>query len=183
MVFSFVSYLKIKNEISMMETTKDQLEMGKCIYVIGEAGAGKSTFIANNYMSDDFFRIEFPRAFLDELKSTGEVEMELLLETYNQLVGDLLDAFFDNKTLVVEFCAGTENDEEYRKLIERSSSAGIHTSLVMLTCDDDKREERLLGAVDESSYVSSLLLQPHVLEIYEGVVESIEMSKNMGLVS
>ncbi|MEB2780204.1 ATP-binding protein [Algoriphagus sp. C2-6-M1] len=160
----------------------DQLDMGKVIYVVGENGAGKSTFIAKNYRSDDFFIVEFPAEFLEELKGTGDVEIDLLIGTYNQLNGDMLEAFFEGKSVVIEVCADSAGEEPFTNLIERSTKIGIHTSLVMIACDADKREVRLIGAENEPGYFSSSLLFPYVLEIYEGFVESIELSKNMGFV-
>ena len=167
----------------MIQTYENELEMGGCIYVLGEKGAGKSTFISDNYQGDKFYKLEFPRSFLKQMKSKGEVETNLLIKTYNKVLRGMTEAFYENKTLVVEFCAGSENDQEIVKLIERSSQVGIRTSLVMITCDEDARLTRAKLAETESGYFSSSLLQPHVIEIYQGFVESVEMSKSMGLVS
>ncbi len=160
----------------------DQLNMGKVIYVVGENGAGKSTFISDNYRGDDFFIVEFPIEFLEELKATGDVGIDLLADTYNQLTGDMLDAFFEGKSVIIEVCAGSSSDQSFNNLIERSTTIGIDTSLVMIACEEDKREVRLLGAEKEPGYFSSLLLFPYVLELYEGFLESIELSKIMGFI-
>lgn len=179
----FVSCLQVKKDENMIQTTENEMEMDKCIYVLGEKGAGKSTFIADNYQGDEFYKLEFPKGFLKQLKSTGEVEMNLLIKTYNKLLSGMTEAFYDDKTLVIEFCAGTKNDQEYVRLIERSKQVGIVSSLVMITCDEENRLVRATLAEKESGYFSSSLLQPHVIEIYQGFVESVEMSKSMGLVS
>lgn len=164
------------------KTTMDQSDMGKVIYVMGERGAGKSTLISMDYEGDDFFRLEFPTEFLEEPKATGEVGIDLLIDSYNQVLGDALDAFFDGKSVVIEICMGSDYDSAVLQLVERTKIAGIPTVLAAITCDDDKREVRLIGAEKEPGYFSSFLLLPYVLEIYEGFVDSFERTKKMGYI-
>lgn len=156
--------------------------MRKIIFVAGEEGVGKSTFISRTYQKDEFHIVDLTKECKSALKSSQNIDEDLLMNTYNDVMGDMLDAFFEEKSLILEICVGTPNDSQFTKLVEGSKLAGITTELVMLTCDDSKREERLQGVRLEEEYFSSKLSTEHVLEIFEEFVKSIELSNEMGYI-
>ena len=152
--------------------------MSKVIFVAGEKGAGKSTFILRNYQSESHYVLADFKGFKEGVEKKVDEEDEFWIEVYNDSLGEMFDAYFDDKDIVIEVCLGTGYDDEFLNIIH--SSDGLDVSLNMLECSKENREERIVQAEKEGKYYSSEFLVPHLMEVYKGFLESIQMSKGMG---
>lgn len=157
--------------------------MVKIIYVAGEAGSGKSTFILNKYQGEEFFILDMAKESKMALDAPEENEAtDILCDIFNQSTEGLMDAYFDEKTIVIEVCVGTENDDSFIELVNQSKTEGVYSELVMLDCEDEERMKRLRKAEANENYFSSAISTEHILEVMGEFLKSIGYNKKMGYI-
>lgn len=157
--------------------------MVKIIYVAGEAGSGKSTFISDKYQGEEFFVLDMGKESKMAFDASEEDEAtDILCNIYNQSTEDLMDAYFDEKTIVIEVCVGTAHDDSFVELVNQSKNEGVNSKLVMLDCEDEERMKRLRKAVANENYFSSAISTEHVLEVMGEFLKGIGFNKEMGYI-
>lgn len=157
--------------------------MVKIIYVAGERGAGKSTFITDNYQGEEFFILNMGKeSKMAEDTSEKDEAIDILCEIFNRSMDGLMEAYFDEKTIVIEICVGTENDESFIELVNQGKIGGATSELVMLDCDYDERMARITKTETNEDYFSSAISTENVLEVTSEFFNSIGVNKKLGYI-
>lgn len=157
--------------------------MGKIIFVTGGQGEGKSTFIEQHYLEKEGHYI-FDLAKLN-VELHGDYASFLSNEdkqmvVWNKATGDCLEAFMDGANIVVEYCLGAGHDEEIKSWVDQCKKLEIETQWAQVTCKTETAKKRIEKAWGTPDYFSSINYMEDTITVFTGILESIQMTKNLG---
>ena len=151
--------------------------MAELIFIAGETGVGKTTFIRQKYHERDrYFYFNFQRyTFHFALQKDY---LEGLAAAFNQLHKEAMEAFMDGRSIVVELpCATMEQD--ILELFQQAKNGGIQTEWILLTLPEEERTRRMESAQHDQAYASSSDYAEEQLEILQELVTCMRMQREL----
>lgn len=157
--------------------------MNKIIFVTGAPGTGKSTFIEKNYREKKtYYVFDLAKISLKLFGDFGALEDDRIIDIYNKACGSGMEALMDNKVLVVEYCLGTDYDDDFISLIKEAKFMGIRTEIIQLTVDANGAWARTERARQDKSYYPSYKLREDNLEILSEILDSFSLSQTLDVI-
>jgi predicted kinase len=127
--------------------------MAALIFIAGEAGVGKTTFIRQTYGNPrQYYYLNFHRyTFHMAMHEDEDVGLAAALTQMHQ---EAMEAYMDGKSLIIEL-ATANMQQEVIELLEKAKQAKIRTEWIQLHLAEEERRSRLEKAAKEHHYVSS----------------------------
>jgi hypothetical protein len=95
----------------------------------------------------------------------GAFEDDRIIDVYNKASASGIDALMDHKMLVVEYCLGTNYDDDFMSLIKEAKFIGIKTEVIQLTVDANEAWARTEKSQQDKDDYPSYKLREDNLEI------------------
>lgn len=154
--------------------------MNTILFVTGDVGAGKSTFIEKNFAGrDGYFVFDLEKICMNLFGTVEAFEDDRLACIYNQATNLAMDALMDGMILVVEYCLTDAYDDDFVSLVKYAKQNGSRIELVQMTTDQAKIAQRLGHSSARLEMKSSRHIRNHLIEILNGIVECLGINNEM----